>query len=299
MLTNKYSKVLNSVAEGFTEDEDNLITTGFKEFDKKINGGLRRGCCYLFTGIEKSGKSSFLFNVLHERLMDNLPTGILSTEMDCNQLTRRMKTIAGLKEDDISGTFYWKEQVESYLSFYGKDELTTPSPTGAKYDFKKFLLAMDTLESEGVELIIIDNLTTLGSQASDYKVLGNMVSQLFAHTSGKKYAVIFVIHVKGTTGFKETSQGVKKMIKDGKPEQMFSESITVINRPTLNDVYGGGQSLSQISGGAFMLWRPFQKYSSYKFQKLGMLVVDTHRFGPSCDIQVEYTGETGKFKILS
>lgn len=298
MLKAKYTKILNDVAGNLNAKEENLITTGFKDFDKKLSGGLRRGCCYLFTGLEKSGKSSFLFNVMHERLMDGLPTGILSTEMDCNQMTQRLKTIAGLKTDDISGSFYWKEQLETFLTFYGKDELTTKSDKGIRYDFSKFLKAIDEMESEGIELIILDNLTTLGAEAGDYKVLGNMVNQLFTHVKDKDLSVFFVIHVKSNTAFRETPKGINKIIRDGKPEKIFDESITIINRPTLNDVYGGGQALSQISGGAFMLWRPFQKYNSYKFQKMGMIVVDTHRFGPSCDIGIEYTGETGKFKLL-
>lgn len=298
MLKEKYTKILTDVAGNDIQNNDNLITTGFKTFDSKLSGGLRRGCCYLFTGLEKSGKSSFLFNVMHERLMDGLPTGIISTEMECEDMTRRLKTIAGLKIDDLSGSFYWKDQLEAFLTFYGKDELTVKTPKGVRYDFSKFLTAIDEMEKESIELVVIDNLTTLGAEAGDYKVLGNMVNQLITHVKDKQMAIVFVIHVKNDTTFRESPQGIRKMIRDGKPESIFEESITVINRPTLKDVYGGGQALSQLSGGAIMLWRPFQKYDSKTFQKLGMIVIDSHRFGPSCDIGVEYTGETGKFKLL-
>lgn len=297
MLKDKYSQVVAQVVSSNGLVETNLISTGFKLLDSRLNGGLRFGCCYLFTGLEKSGKSSFLFNVINERLMDGKPTGLLSTEMECVDVTKRLASIAGLSNS--SDKLFWQKQIETYFTFYGKDELTSSTSRGTKYDFPKFLDAIDEMESEGIDLVIVDNLTTLGAEAGDYKLLGNLTNQLITHTKDKKLAVIFVIHVKQDTTFRESPEGVRKMIRDGKPENIFTESMTIVNRPTLKDVYGGGQALSQISGAVLMIWRPFQKFDSARFQKMGMIVIDSHRFGPSCDIGLEYEGELGKFKLIA
>lgn len=294
MLKQTYSKIISEVVKNTRTKEEDIVSTGFPTLDKKLNGGLRFGCCYLFTGLEKSGKSSFLLNIINERLMDDKPTGLLSTEMECLSVTQRMLSIADLPSSDTSGREYWQSQVETYFTFYGKEELTT----GGKHDFTKFIVAIDEMEKEGIDFVVVDNLTTLGAEAGDYKVLGNYINRLMTHVKNKNMALIFVLHVKQSTSFKEKPEGIIKLVRSGKHEEIMTQSITVVGRPTLADVYGGGQALSQISGGTILLWRPFQKFDSSRFQKMGMLIIDSHRFGPSCDIYTEYSGETGKFKLL-
>jgi replicative DNA helicase len=295
MLKQKYNKIINEVAFGSAESDSSFVESGFKELDKKLNGGFRQGCSYLFAGLEKSGKSSFLFNIIHERLMNGKPTGILSTEMEMKDLTNRLITIAGVGRDDESGRDYWKRQVQTYFSFYGKEELTINTDKGIKHHFPNFLKAIDEMESEGIDFVIVDNLTTLGAEAGDYKVLGAITNQLTTHIKNKKMAVVYIIHVKPETAFRDSADGVRQMVKEGRPEQIMKDSITVVNRPSLKDVYGGGQAHSQISGAAIMLWRPFQKYDAPKFQRMGLIIIDSHRFGPSCDLEIEYDGSTGKF----
>lgn len=299
MIKNKYTKIINEVAFGSNEFRVPFVESGFKELDKKLNGGFRQGCSYLFAGLEKSGKSSFLFNILHERLMNSKPTGILSTEMEMRDLTQRLMTIAGVTKDDQEGMNYWKSHLQTYFHFYGKDELTINTDKGIKHNFTNFLKAIDEMEKEGVDFVIVDNLTTLGAEAGDYKVLGAITNQLTTHIKNKNMAVVYIIHVKPETAFRDSAEGIRQMIKEGKPEQVMKESITVVNRPSLKDVYGGGQAHSQISGAAIMLWRPFQKYDSPKFQRMGLLIIDSHRFGPSCDLEIEYDGSTGKFWTIS
>lgn len=295
MLNQEYSQTLLETSMGLKKSSGSFINTGFTELDKKLNGGLRQGCSYLFAGLEKSGKSSFLFNIIHERVMNGQPTGMISTEMEMKELSNRLITIAGLTQGDMSGREYWRTQMQSYFSFYGKKELTTLTDKGVKHDFVKFLKSIDQMEKEGIDLVIVDNLTTLGAEAGDYKVLGSITNQLTTHIKDKKISVIYVIHVKPDTSFRDSAEKVRNMIKEGKAEDIMKESITVVNRPALKDVYGGGQAHSQISGAAIMLWRPFQKYDSPKFQRMGMLIIDSHRFGPSCDLEIEYDGSTGKF----
>lgn len=295
MLKKEYSQIITETAIGANTSSIHFVESGFKELDKKLNGGFRQGCSYLFAGLEKSGKSSFLFNMIHERLMNGKPTGILSTEMELRDLTGRLITIAGLSPEDQTGRDFWKRQLQVYFSFYGKAELTTNTDKGIKHDFPKFLKAIDEMEKEGIDFVIVDNLTTLGAEAGDYKVLSSITNQLTTHVKNKKMAIVYVIHVKPETAFRDSVEGVRQMIKDGKAQQVMDESITVVNRPSLKDVYGGGQAHSQISGAAIMLWRPFQKYDSPKFQRMGLLIIDSHRFGPSCDLSVEYDGQSGKF----
>lgn len=299
MIKNKYTKIINEVAFGSGDFKTQFVESGFKELDKKLNGGFRQGCSYLFAGLEKSGKSSFLFNIIHERLMNSKPTGILSTEMEMRDLTQRLMTIAGVSKEDQSGLDYWKTHLQTYFHFYGKDELTINTDKGIKHNFPNFLKAIDEMEKEGIDFVIVDNLTTLGAEAGDYKVLGSITNQLTTHIKNKNMAVVYIIHVKPETAFRDSAEGIRQMIKEGKPEQVMKESITVVNRPSLKDVYGGGQAHSQISGAAIMLWRPFQKYDSPKFQRMGLLIIDSHRFGPSCDLEIEYDGSTGKFWTIS
>lgn len=299
MLNPKYSSIISETVVGSNQDNLNeFVKTGYKNLDIKLNGGLRHGCCYLFTGLEKSGKSSFIFNILNDRISNDKKTGILSTEMECDAVIKRMMSIAGL--DPLSASFeeinYYRKQLNNNLLFFGKDELTNITTANSRrYDFAKFLKAIDEIEKDGADLVIVDNLTTLGAEAGDYKVLGNYTNQLITHVKDKEMAVIFVIHVKQDTTFRETPDGIRNMIKTGKVKDIFKESITVVARPTLKDVYGGGQALSQISGGTIMLWRPFQKFDFPGYQRMGLIIIDSHRFGASADIQVEYDGQTGKF----
>ena len=299
MLSPKYSDIMNQTVVGSNQDSlSDIVKTGYKKLDEKLNGGLRLGCCYLFTGLEKSGKSSFIFNILNDRISNDKKTGILSTEMEFDVVIKRMMSISHL--DPLSSPFeeinYYRKQLKSNLMFAGKDELTNiTTAKSRRYDFSKFLSSINEMEKEGVDLVIVDNLTTLGAEAGDYKVLGNYTNQLITHVKDKKMAVIFVIHVKQDTTFRETPDGIKNMIKTGKVKDIFKDSITVVARPTLKDVYGGGQALSQISGGTIMLWRPFQKFDFPGYQRMGLIIIDSHRFGSSADIPVEYDGQTGKF----
>lgn len=295
MLNETYGNILFDVTAGGERDIDRTITTGYKILDKSLNGGLRLGCCYLITGLEKSGKTSLLLNIINDRVMDDKKCALLSTEMDFPSVIGRMLKISGVDSDKISEASYWRKQMEKYFSFYGKQELTTLVGKALKHDFKKFLAIIDELEKEEVELVVIDNLTTFGAEAGDYKILGNLTNELITYVKDKKIAVVFVLHVKPSVAFRDTPKGIKDLIFTNNPEGIFNNSVTIIQRPTLNDVYGGGQALSQISGAAIILWRPFQKYSVPSYQRIGMLVIDTHRFGPSCDVRIEFDGDRGKF----
>lgn len=291
MLKDKYSKIITDKANSILPKKVDTVYSGFDLLDKSMKGGFRLGCCYLFAGLEKSGKSSFLFNIISNRILSGYPVGILSTEMELEDLSDRLVDIAGIDDKDTTGKNYWKEQMEMYFTFYGKEELTT----GNKYDFNKFLTAIDEMEKEHIDLVIVDNLTTLGAEAGDYKILGSHANQLNTYVKNKRMSVIYVIHVKPNVTYKDSDDGIKSLIKQGKMKELLDDAVTVIKRPSLNDVYGGGQAHSQISGGALMIWRPFQKYSVPRYQRMGKIIIDSHRYGPPGDIYCEYDGDTGKF----
>lgn len=289
---NQDRELLDLVTDKY--EEQDFITTGYKQLDKMLNGGLRSGCCYLVAGIEKSGKSSLLFNILNQKILDDTKCGYLSTEMEFKRAITRMFSSSGIDNNDISGKIYWRKQLRDHFQFTDPEQLLN----NGKFSFPLFIKNIEEMVNNGTKLVVIDNLTSLGAESGDYKALGSYISQLVSFVKGKKVAVIFVLHVKPTVTFRETAEGVRQIINSGKPDKML-ESATIIGRPSLADIYGGGQALSQISGGAILVWRPFQKFNNETFRRTGLVIVDTHRFGPSGEVEIRYDGDTGKFWEVS
>lgn len=289
MLSDKYQGELLASTTGLMMDV--RVPLGYAQLDNLLGGGLKRGCCYLFAGIEKSGKSTYLFNVISNSINRSTACGLISTEMNFADVIGRIMSVNNMVGGSPAETRPWRNKVNNFFSFYGSDELTI----GGKYSFPKILKALDEMNKARVELAIIDNLTSLGAEAGGYKELGGYISQLFTYVKEKtKMAVIFVLHVKQDVVFKETPKGIHELVKSGKAEEVLTESVTIVSRPSLRDVYGGGQALSQITGGALFIWRPFQKFDAETFRKMGLIMVDTHRYGPSGQVLVEYNEKTGK-----
>jgi archaellum biogenesis ATPase FlaH len=285
MLDQKYVQELEKIT---TETEvSELIPLGFQGIDSLMGGGLRKGCCYLFSGSEKSGKSAYLFNVINNCLNNTVPVGLVSTEMVFRDVISRMRGIA----HPHSETEAWRTDLNLLFSFVGPEDITVDN----KFSFTKIMQSLETMVANKVQLVIIDNFTSLGAEAASYSILGGYVSQLFTRVKKLKIAVIFVIHVRQDVVFKETPDGVRNLIKSGKPEDILTESVTVMSRPTLKDVFGGGQALSQLTGGALFLWRPFQKFDVVRLRSIGLILVDSHRYGPSGQIPVMYNESIGKF----
>jgi len=276
------------------------ILSGFSRLDEII-GGFRSGGCYLVGGLEKSGKSSFLMSIANNLLASGRKIGFINTELTDEDFAARMaalwtdKTIAETESrpEEIKD---WAIKHERLLFYAGIDDLVE----NGELAFKKTLKLMDRFVDGGAKILFLDNLTSYNSQAiggrQGWENLAACISRVVNFAKQSNVIVFVVIHTKPDTVFSDTPAGVRSILEDDHPERILKESLTVVRRPSLSDVYGSGGALSQLTG-SLLVWRPFQKFDDPDLKKLGLILCDSFRHAPSGEnITVNFLGERGKFE---
>jgi len=281
---------------GSKEETDKIVLTGIRSLDDSM-GGLRGGNTYLLAGLEKSGKTSLLLNWVSSILKEKRKITYISTEMSYKELVGRLATIRGISIDfdNPSEKKLLHQEIEEYLTFVGIDDLLEEGGISVK----KTASTVEKNIWDGGEIIILDNLTTFGSQQTGTEAtwikVAVAITKMVNLAKVNKVPIIIVLHVKPSTTFQNSPKGIQEIAKSDNPLKIFEESVTIIGRPSLNDVYGGGGVLSQLSG-AILLWRPFQKFSIAKFRGESMLILDSMRHSESgVQIRLNYDGKSGKF----
>lgn len=275
--------------------------TGFSQIDISTKG-LRPANAYLLGGLEKSGKSALLMNIMNKMLIRGQKIGYFSSELMAIEFSDRMAAIhfdrpIAEVETDPTLRQKWFDKFSGLLEYAGLDDESLKENNILSFD--KTLSRLSEFVASGAKCIIVDNLTTWNSQASSdgkgWEILSGCISKLVQFAKQKNVVVIFVIHVKPEVVYSETPEGIRVIAKSDNPRDVFKESLTVSRRPSLANVYGGGGALSQISG-AFLLWRPFQKYDEPRLKNLAMLILDSQRHSESgVDIEMTFNGTKGIF----
>lgn len=286
-------------------DQASRIMSGFEKLDS-IVGGFRKGNSYLIAGLEKSGKSAFLMNIVQNILNQEKKVGYINTELQNNEFFDRM---AGIKQDkpyqeielDSDNRKGWVLEHEGQFYFAGISKMEhLCNPESEQLEFAVALRRINQFINAGCEVIVVDNLTTYqnltdGGQQKGWEVLAGCIQQLVKITKEKNVVVFMVIHTKQDVVYGETPSGVRSIVKDD-PTKIFSESITVTRRPSLSDVYGGGGAKSQISG-CLLVWRPYQKFDMPEYQQMSHIILDSFRHAPSGrEVSMKFTGEKFKFE---
>jgi hypothetical protein len=185
--------------------------------------------------------------------------------------------------------------------FLNQFEYTGPDDLDGKVDnlMNRVQMSID----RGISCLVVDNLTNFGNQigTESWKVLADGMDKIIRVTKKNKIVTLFVLHTKsGAVNTPVTPKtlpiGVDKKGEKKDPWDIFKQSTTYVRRPTLSDIYGGGQALSQLSG-AFIIWRPYQKMQDEYLQSMTAILLESFRHVRSVDIQYFFNGE--RFDFLS
>lgn len=285
------SSFVEILKEQLLTTTDEVFNTGYKDIDK-ATGGLKYSGTYLVSGLEKSGKSSWLMNMLQKQLAKKMPMGFINTELPALDFAKRMTSYDLSKpKEKITN-----EEIEAWSDTYGKSfEYLGIENMGSDPD--EIVDAVEGFIDKGVRCLVFDNLTSWGNRMIDgrdaWQVISDMLAQIIKLTQNNNIITFFVLHVRPSAVEKTNSRmSTKQILED--PDSIFRKSTTYIKRPSLNSVYGGGAILSQISG-AFFIWRPYQKISESHYQQKAMVILESMRHCKDTDVKMDFDGSRGKF----
>ena len=280
------------LSQQMEEQVKEVFLSGYDYVDEVIGGFMYRNS-YLIAGLEKSGKSSWLMTMLQSKLDGGAEVGYVNTEMPILEFSRRMAA-------------YWKEIEYEAVT----DELVTEWSN--EFADKFHYLGVESLTSQEkmiediglfikkIDCLIFDNITSWGNKLvkgkDSYQVTADLISQLNKITKQNSVVTFMVMHVRPDVIVNSTIRANEKALNEYRndPEIIFRKSESFVRKPTLADVYGGGQALSQISG-AILIWRPYQKFVSEDMNAYTQIILESFRHSPQSSVQVYFNGKTGKF----
>ena len=149
------------------EDIDDIprISTGFTEIDNALGGGLYFGDTTLFSGINGSGKSSWLNTLLLNSIQGGFRTALWTGELPSKQIKRWIVQVAAgknyvLKSLKSKKGYYTPKPVKDKISLWTKGKFFLHNDN---YPPKIFQLMEDMKEllPFGVKLFILDNLFSM------------------------------------------------------------------------------------------------------------------------------------------
>lgn len=185
-------------------DLDNIdgINTGFKDLDRKLMK-LFYGSFNIVTGINGSGKSSFLSQLVCQSLEQNKNVWMYSGELPNFQSKNWINYIlAGqrnLVEKNVNDTPFWKvtEQAQIQMNKYYQGKLYIYKD-GYSHKVSDLIQSMvDSIRKYGAKLIIIDNLTSVNLECNEnnkYSKQEEFIVQCIDVAKKYNVAVVLVCH---------------------------------------------------------------------------------------------------------
>lgn len=185
-------------------DLDNIdgINTGFKDLDRKLMK-LFYGSFNIVTGINGSGKSSFLSQLVCQSLEQNKNVWMYSGELPNFQSKNWINYIlAGqrnLVEKNVNDTPFWKvtEQAQIQMNKYYQGKLFIYKD-GYSHKVSDLIQSMvDSIRKYGAKLIIIDNLTSVNLECNEnnkYSKQEEFIVQCIDVAKKYNVAVVLVCH---------------------------------------------------------------------------------------------------------
>ncbi len=295
-LLDKAESFDDNILKQFERDQkDNLafrINSGFVTVDSSI-GGFRSGAVYIIAGLKKCGKSSLTMSWIDHILSLGHKVGYLDTELSFGDFISRLAAIHNnlllcQVEEDEKIQRRLAQEVREKLFRSTKEEVVDNDGLS----IEKLERLLEDWVDRGVKACVIDNLTTFGNLAhkvEGWQEINRILDWLISFAKTHGIILFIVLHTHKSLVFSETPEGIRSMLSTKKtsngslqgpnPEKIFEESITINMKPTTADLYGGGGALSQVSGGVFLLWRPYQDYKNSDYQQLAELILSDFRHG--------------------
>ncbi|HUD44374.1 MAG TPA: CHC2 zinc finger domain-containing protein [Patescibacteria group bacterium] len=276
--------------------------SGFSKIDGLING-FRAGNCYCVSGLEKCGKTSFCLNMLNQLLLNNVPVGYINTELTAQEFATALSAVHYRKPKEFI-EIHKNLRTECMTKFapllqysgIDGDELRDKQGT---LSFPRIVEKIKEFVKWKTQVIFIDNLTTFNTMATaqqrGWEILASSLSMITSLAKKHNLTIFPVVHTKPNTVMSEAPNGIKAILKDRIPEKIFDETISIIRKPTIADVYGGGGVLSQLSG-TILIWRPYQKFNAPYIQRMSMIILESFRHSSSGgEITMNFDGASGIF----
>lgn len=253
------------------------IPYGIEDLDRKI-GGMKRGQLIVPAGRPSTGKTSFGVKVAHQNLRKGRSVGIISLEMDADEITDRLLAL----ESGVN--MFAFRQAKAVLDQTWK---RISNAIGKLHEWKIFVddrctghlsdvLARARLmhAAQGLDLLIVDYLQLITTGKSD-----NRVQEVSA-----------------------ISRALKQLARELQvpviaPAQL-NRAIEHRNPPVphLADLRESG-SIEQDADIVIFLHHPYL-YSDNKPANVAQLIVAKHRNGPTGTIEVRWHAETADFQNL-
>lgn len=293
------NKVLSELKTELSQPKFKVLS-GFGKIDDSI-GGFKSGQTFVIGGLKKSGKSSLLMNLADYWIKTGERVGFLNTELGKGQFFQRLSGIASdMLQVEVEKSacipIDWLGEVKD--NFYYAEKADIKDDNGLSLT-KTIALFKDWVFA-GTKIIILDNLTTfstgIASGKKGWEILAHTLDTLIDFAKENQIILFVVIHTKDGLVFTETPAGIQKLISDKEPEKIFEKSVTINRRPTSGDLYGGGASKSQVSGGILLLWRPYQDFALEEYKRITMLILEDFRDGAKeTEIRLEFDGSKLRF----
>lgn len=272
--------------------------SGYESVDELVN--FRSGSTYIVAGYKKSGKSSFLLGIAHHLLEQKNKLTYFDTELSDDEfysaLSARIHDIPKLEAEE-------NEKLKNIAKTSYTDYLTHYDPTALSVsdmvDFGKTMnLAKKQLEA-GCRIFIFDNITTyMGNpkgKEQGWQVLQACATTIKDFAKVNNVLCLVVVHTRDTIVFNETPQGIRKLVEDDTAQQIFDKSITVIKKPSAQDIYGGSSYQGQMAG-TILVWRPYQLYDLRPdLQGLTQIILEDFRHYKGGSARFNFDGAKGIF----
>lgn len=288
----------------FKVKRSDLVETcdsGFKTIDQKTKG-FRYGNTYLVSGIEKSGKTSFLLQMANYLMGEGKSIAYLNTELKDSEFRTALTALHYNKtkpdvENDILLQKEWVDKHKNLLSYSSVEDLT--SEDNDRPNFENLVKNAKEFYKKGVRIFFFDNISTFANQnsnKSNWEILSDCGSRVINFAKRSDVLCFIVVHAKNDVSYSEIPAGIKQFIEDNTPDKIFDESLSVVKRITSNDVHGGSVFRSQLSG-SILIWRPLQNFAkSETLPRMTGVILESFRHSESgAMLRMEFDGAKGMF----
>jgi len=147
------------------EIRKDTISTGYPDLDNILEGGLRLGGMYIIAAPKSTGKSTLGFNILNHMIQNNVPSGLVSLEMQPRQVVDRLIAIAS--NQPVARIMQGKTRSTPEVDIAAAHLRQAPFwlTTNCPNDVAFRAWARRMVEKRGVKLIVLDYIQNLDVKA--------------------------------------------------------------------------------------------------------------------------------------
>jgi len=199
-------------------DDSGMVSTGWKDLDYKLFGGINRGGLHIFCGVPGMGKSLFLQNIALNWVENGLNGVYISFELDEKLVAQRMDTmLTGIGTKELMNRI---DDVELKIAMaqkkYGKLKIKYMPPQSTVNQIKAYIKELQIQDGFLPDFICFDYLDLIMPSdhkvdMSDYFTKDKLVSEsLRAYGQQMKCLMVTASQI-GRAGFDEIEMSASSM----------------------------------------------------------------------------------------